>query len=55
MTSTQILEKIAAEILKVDTLEAKNSDALDFHELSVWRLKDALEAAYRAGYSEAKS
>ena len=48
-------EKIAAEILKVDTLETQNSDALDFHELSVWRLKSALEAAYRAGYNQAKA
>ena len=48
-------EAIAAEILKVDTLETQHSDALDFHSLSVWRLKDALEAAYRAGYSQAKA
>jgi len=50
-----VVEKIAARILKVDTLETRNSDALDFHELSVWRLRSALEAAYRAGYSEAKA
>jgi len=50
-----VVEKIAARILKVDTLETHNSDALDFHELSVWRIRAALEAAYRAGYSEAKA
>jgi len=50
-----VTEKIAARILKVSTLETQNSDALDFHELAVWRIKEALEAAYRAGYSEAKA
>jgi hypothetical protein len=24
-------------------------DRLDFHELSVWEIRDALEAAYNAG------
>ena len=50
-----VTEKIAAEILKVDTLETLMSDELDFHTISVWRLRSALEAAYRAGYSEAKA
>lgn len=45
----QILEKIAAEILNIETLKTRNSDDLDFHEVSVWSLKKALEAAYEAG------
>ena len=49
------VEKIAAEILHIDTLETQNSDRLDFHDLIVDRIKEALEAAYRAGYSAAKA
>lgn len=43
------LEEIAREKLGVETLETRNSDRLDFVELSVWQLKAALEAAYVAG------
>jgi hypothetical protein len=43
------LEKIAKEHLDLDTLEAQNSDRLDFKEQSVWGIKKALEAAYEAG------
>ena len=45
----QTLEQIAAEILNVDTLETRNSDSADFHDLAVWNIKAALEAAYQAG------
>jgi hypothetical protein len=41
--------KIAKEILDLETLETRNMDRLDFHELSVWEIRDALEAAYNAG------
>jgi len=44
-----ILEKIAQNILDLDTLETRRSDELDFHDLAVWQLKAALEAAYKAG------
>lgn len=43
------LEKIALDHLFIDTLETRNRDALDFHDVSVWAVKSALEAAYRAG------
>ena len=43
------LEKIAKEILSIETLETRNSDSLDFYEVSVWGIKEALEAAYKAG------
>jgi len=33
----------------VDTLATRNSDRLDFHEVAVWALRDALVAAYHAG------
>ncbi len=43
------IEKIAKEILWLETLETRNSDSLYFHEVSVWGLKEALIAAYKAG------
>jgi len=45
----EALAEIAANILDLETLEARNSDGLDFHELAVWRIKAALEAAFAAG------
>jgi hypothetical protein len=38
--------KIAKELLDIATLEARNSDGLDFHEVSVWGIRNALVAAY---------
>jgi len=43
------LEEIAKDFLSIDTLRTQNSDSLDFHEVSVWSLKAALEAAYNLG------
>jgi hypothetical protein len=45
----QILENIAKQHLFVETLETRHSDRLDFHDVSVWNIRDALEAAYQAG------
>jgi hypothetical protein len=47
------LAEIATKLLDLETLVTRNSDRLDFHELSVWGIKAALEAAYAAG-QEAK-
>jgi hypothetical protein len=35
--------------LDIETLETRKSDALDFHDLAVWTIRAALEAAYKAG------
>jgi hypothetical protein len=35
--------------LGFDTLDTCNSDHLDFKEVAVWKVKEALEAAYLAG------
>ena len=43
------LQQIALDHLFIDTLETRNSDRLDFHEVSVWAVKSALMAAYKAG------
>ena len=33
----------------IETLETRNSDGLDFHDVAVWAIRSALEAAYEAG------
>jgi regulator of sigma D len=43
------LAQIARQHLVLETLEARNSDALDFRDVSVWGVKAALEAAYTLG------
>ena len=44
------LTKIATKnFSNVETLETRNSDSLDFHDIAVWDLKKALEEAYEAG------
>ena len=50
-----LISGIAAKYLGVKTLETQNSDALDFHDLAVWTLKAALEAAFNAGYESAQN
>lgn len=48
------LTTIANKHLNIETLEARNSDRLDFHDVSVWSIKDALEAAFLAGQNQYK-
>jgi hypothetical protein len=48
-TPNALIEKIAKDILKLETLETRNSDSLDFSDQAVWTLRRALEAAYAAG------
>ena len=49
-----LLQQIALDHLFIDNLETRNSDRLDFHEVSVWGVKSALMAAYEAGQQAAK-
>ncbi len=49
------LEQIAKEHLFIETLETQNSDRLDFHDVSVWGVKAALEAAFEAGRKAAST
>ena len=53
-TLDQLFRQIALDHLFVDTLETRNSDRLDFHDVSVWGIKAALEAAYEAGRKSAR-
>ena len=54
MTETQemfetLLNNIAAKHFNIETLETRNSDSLDFHDVAVWSIKDALKDAFVAG------
>ncbi len=44
-----IIEQIAKKKLGINTLEIRNSDSLDFHDLGVASIRDALETAFKAG------
>jgi hypothetical protein len=48
-TIETLLTQIAQTHLGVQTLETRNSDSLDFHDVAVWSLREALAAAYKAG------
>jgi hypothetical protein len=43
------INRIAREILRLETLEQRKSDSLDFHDLYISQIKRALEGAYLAG------
>ncbi len=45
----QLLARIALDHLFIETLATRNSDSLDFHDVSVWAVQSALMAAYQAG------
>ena len=53
-TVDELLAGIAKATLHIDTLETRKSDSLDFHDVAVWSVEAALEAAYRAGLAAAK-
>ena len=44
-----MIESIAQDHLFIETLETRHSDRLDFHDVSVWGVKEALQAAFDAG------
>lgn len=50
----QLLTQIAREHLSIETLDTRRSDSLDFHDVAVWCVRDALEAAFNAGVEHAK-
>lgn len=52
-TTDQQFLQIARQHLQTDTLETRHSDRLDFHEVSVWGIKNALQAAFEAGKQSA--
>ena len=44
------LAEIAKECFNIETLETRNSDSLDFHEVAVWQIKAALDKAFLIGW-----
>jgi hypothetical protein len=49
-----VLSDIARKEMGIDTLETQRSDRLDFHDVAVWTVLNALEAAYLQGLKDAK-
>ena len=44
-----LLESIALDHLFIETLQTRHRDSLDFHDVGVWGVKSALQAAFEAG------
>ncbi len=51
----QIIADIARKQLRIETLETRKSDSLDFHDVSVWGLRTALLCAFEAGRKAART
>ena len=45
----KILTGIAQKNFNIQTLESRKMDNLDFHQVAVWQIKDALNDAFLAG------
>ena len=48
-----LLEIATKHFHTIETLETRNRDRLDFHDVAVWAICAALEAAYAAGLAAA--
>ena len=44
-----LILEIARRQFHIETLETRNRDRLDFHDVAVWALRTALEDAFEAG------
>jgi hypothetical protein len=53
-TTGETLAEIARTHLHIETLETQRADRLDFHDVSVWGVRDALTAAFDAGQDHAQ-
>lgn len=51
----ELFTKIASQHLNFETLESRNRDSLDFHDVSVRGVAAALDAAYEAGKEAAQT
>jgi hypothetical protein len=52
MTANELFTRIAQTHLHIQTLETRHRDSLDFHDVGVWCVRDALQAAFEAGIAE---
>ena len=48
-----LLEIATKHFHSIETLETRNSDRLDFHDVAVWAIRAALKEAFAAGLSAA--
>lgn len=48
------LTEIAMRHFQVEALETRKSDSLDFHDVAVWSIKEALKEAYELGLETAR-
>jgi hypothetical protein len=48
-----LLEIATKHFHSIETLETRNSDRLDFHDVAVWAIRSALTEAYAAGFAAA--
>ena len=44
-----LLEIAAKHFHSIETLETRNRDRLDFHDVAVWSIRAALKEAFEAG------
>ncbi len=44
-----VILEIAQRQFRLETLETRNRDRLDFHDVAVWAVRAALEEAFEAG------
>lgn len=53
ITSEAVADAAAADAarrhLGLDTIETRNADALDFHDLAIWNIREVLIAAFESG------
>lgn len=49
-----LLEIATRHFPNIETLETRNSDGLDFHDVAIWSIRDALAAAFAAGQAAAR-
>lgn len=54
-TVARALEDIARRTMDIEMLTARRSDSLDFHDVAVWNVRHALEAAYQLGFEAGRS
>lgn len=49
----KILEIVKRKFFNIPTLDERGRDALDFHDIHVSTLKEALKEAYHTGFDDA--
>ncbi len=53
--TTQLFLEIAKRNMpSVETLETRNRDTLDFHDVAVWSIRNSLAEAFAVGQAAAK-